>query len=179
MDVRIVSRADLRETVADWWLLRTGYLDEREELANYVRVALMTDRFSDQPNEILPDPDSDDRRGWWADWMAREIWQGWPIGTKNWLLTRAKITDMPSFEGDTVARAENYTREALQPLIDMHMCSSIAVIARRVERERIDVNVIIYRGNLPEIELQFQDLWAHLRERTTESPYGMTIYEDR
>jgi phage gp46-like protein len=109
--------------------------------------------------------------------MARDIWEGWPIGTKNWLLTRAKIIDMPSFEGDTVARAENYTREALQPLIDMHLCSAIAVVARRVERERIDVNVVVYRGNMAEIELQFHDLWRYLRERAEESPYGVSLTE--
>ena len=91
MDVRIVSKADLRETVADWLLLKTGNLDERQELANYCKVALMTDAMSD-PDEIRPDPDSDDRRGWWADMDAGPIWRGWRIGTKNWLLTRAKIS---------------------------------------------------------------------------------------
>src|SRR5262252_5822493 len=100
MDVRIVSKADLRETVADWLLLKTGNLDERQELANYCKVALMTDAMSD-PDEIRPDPDSDDRRGWWADMDAGPIWRGWQIGTKNWLLTRDKIADSVAWEGDT------------------------------------------------------------------------------
>jgi phage gp46-like protein len=170
-DVRIVSSASLRTTVADWLLLKTGNLDQRQELANYIKVALMTDKLAD-PDEIRPDPDSDDRRGWWADMDARAIWRGWPIGTKNWLLTRAKIGDAYSWEGDTVYRAENYTREAVRPLIDMKMCSRIDVSAERVGRDRIDVRVVIYRGPLAEIELLFQDLWSAILEEPIVSPYG-------
>jgi phage gp46-like protein len=171
-DIRIVSKADLWTTVSDWLLLPTGLLDESEELANYAKVALMTDRLSDI-QEIRPDPDSDDRRGWWGDYQA-ELWRGWPIGTKNWLLTRAKINDTPSFEGDTVVRAETYTREALQPLVDIRMCSAINVRAARVGTERIDVGVVLYRGNLPEVALLFQDLWAAMREEPTLSVFGVT-----
>jgi phage gp46-like protein len=170
-DIRIVSKADLWATVADWLLLPAGVLDESEELANYAKVALMTDRLSDVL-EIRPDPDSDDRKGWWGDYQA-ELWRGWPIGTKNWLLTRAKINDTPSFEGDTVVRAETYTREALQPLVDMRLCSAINVRAARVGIERIDVGVVLYRGNLPEIALLFQDLWAAMREEPVTSVFGV------
>lgn len=172
-DVRIVSKADLTWTVADWLLLPSGNLDEREELANYVKVALMSDRLSD-PSEARPDPDSDDRRGWWGDYQAKAIWRGWEIGCKNWLLTREKIADDRAWQGGTVARAENYTREAVQPLIELSMASAVDVRAQRVDRERIDVSVIIYRGPEAEIELIFQDLWRALREGYVPSPYGTT-----
>jgi phage gp46-like protein len=173
-DIRIVSSADLSRTVSDWLLLKSGNLDESEELANYVKVALMTDRLSDEW-EVRPDPDSDDRKGWWGDLDANTIWRGWKIGTKNWLLTRAKISDMYSMEGDTVVRAETYTREALQPLIDMSLCSSINVTANRVDIDRIDVSVVIFRGPEAEIELVFQDLWNRLKEVPVLSPYGATV----
>jgi phage gp46-like protein len=173
-DVRIVSKFDWRETIADWLHLPNGLLDESEELANYAKVALMTDRLS-EPTEIRPDPDSDDRKGWWGDYQAAEIHRGWPIGTKNWLLTRAKINDAPSFEGNTVMRAEMYTREALQPLVDMRMCTAIDVKAARVDIDRIDVGVVIYRGNKPEVALLFQDLWNQLRSVAIESPYGGSV----
>jgi len=169
-DVRIVSSASLRETVADWLLLRTGNLDQRQELANYVKVALMTDALSDVA-EIRPDPDSDDRRGWWGDMDAGIIWRGWPIGTKNWLLERAKISDGYSWEGDTVVRAETYTRNAVQPLVNMKMCSAVEVQAERVGRERIDVRVVFWRGPLAEIELVFQDIWAAIPTEPMFSPY--------
>jgi phage gp46-like protein len=170
-DVRIVSSATLRETVADWLLLKNGLLDQRQELGNYCKVALMTDMLSDS-DEIRPDPDSDDRRGWWGDFDAQPIWRGWPIGTKNWLLERAKIADKFAWEGDTVYRAENYTREALRPLVDMKLCSAIDVFAERVGRERIDVRVIVYRGDLAEVDLLFQDLWAAMITEPILSPYG-------
>ena len=170
-DIKIVSTADLHGTVADWKLLPNGNLDESEELANYAKVALMTDRISD-PDEVRPDPDSTDRRGWWGDMDAQAIWGGWPIGTKNWLLTKAKINDFPSWEGATVARAENYTRESLQPLIDLRFCSAINVKASRVAIDRIDVSVVFYRGNLPDIELIFQDLWNKLTVSEVRNPFG-------
>jgi phage gp46-like protein len=171
-DIRIVSKADLRETVADWLLLKTGLIDERDELANLVKVALMTDRLS-APHEIRPDPDSDDRRGWWGDMDAENIWNGWPIGTKNWLLTRAKISDKYSWEGDTVVRAENYTREAVAPLVERKMASHVEVVARRTAIDKIDVRVIVSRGPDRDVELLFQDMWNQLREETPADPYGV------
>jgi phage gp46-like protein len=170
-DIRIISKVDLRETVADWLLLKDGNLDERDELANICKVALMTDRLS-APDEILPDPDSDNRRGWWADYEAQAIWGGWEIGTKNWLLTRAKISDKYSFEGDTVVRAETYTREALFPLVERKICSRIDVRAARVDIDRIDVRVVVSRASVGDIELIFQDMWEALREETPSNPYG-------
>jgi len=174
MDARIVSKADLHATVADWLLLKNGLLDERQELANYVKVALMTDALSD-PDEIRPDPDSDDRRGWWADMEAQPIWNGWMIGTKNWLLTRAKISDAYSWEGDTIIRAENYTRDAVNPLLKMKMCSAVYVKGERVGRDRIDVRVILFRGPLVAVDLLFQDLWAAITQEPILSPYGWSV----
>jgi len=174
MDPRIVSTADLRGTIADWSLLPSGVLDQSEEICNYVKVALMSDQLSDL-GEILPDPDSTDRRGWWGDTDAFAIWRGWPIGCKNWLLSRAKISDARSFEGDTVVRAEMYTRNALQPLIDMGLCSAIDVQAQRTGIDQIDVRIVIYRGPLLEIQLIFQDLWRGLNIVEFISPYGGSV----
>jgi len=173
-DARIVSTADLKWTVADWMLMSNGFLDEREELANYVKVALMTDRLA-SPDEVLPDPDSDDRRGWWADMEAAPIWRGWDIGTRNWLLTRAKIADSRAWEGDTTVRAENYTRDALQPLIDMRLCSGVTVQAARVDRDRIDVLVKVFRGPMVAVQLVFQDLWRQMTVVSVDSPFGGSV----
>ena len=112
-DVRLKEYASLQGVTMDFLLRDSGALDEREELATAARVALGTDRMANV-NEVLPDPDSTDRRGWWGDMDAEDIWGGWPIGCKNWLLTRAKITDAPSVEGSTLQRARQYTQDALQ-----------------------------------------------------------------
>src|SRR5215831_2005055 len=169
-DARIASTADLRWTIADWLLLPNGLLDETQELANYVKVALLTDRLA-AVTEVLPDPDSDDRRGWWGDMDAGVIWRGWTIGTKNWLLTRAKIADSSAWEGDTTVRAENYTREALTPLLDMKLCSRIDVSAARVSDQRIDVLVRVWRGPESAVDMVFQDLWNEMRTEEMYSDY--------
>lgn len=157
-DIRLKEYLSLEGVTMDWLLMDTGRLDETEELATLVRVALGTDALSDA-EEILPDLDSTDRRGWWGDWEAKEIWDGWPIGTKNWLLTRAKITDALAAEGSTMARAQQYTFDALQPLLDRRIASDAVVVATRTELQRIEVTATIYRGPLQEIDLRYQLLW--------------------
>ena len=162
-DVHIVNNASIAGIWDDWLLNDHGLLDESEVLANVVKVALLTDRRADI-REILPDPDSNDRRGWWGDFEAELLWDGWPIGCRNWLLTRAKIIGPGTDEGATVIRAEEYTRLALQPLIDKRICTAIDVVAERVGLYQINVNVTIFRGPREEIELQFQNLWREIRE---------------
>lgn len=142
----------------DLLLLDNGQLDQREELATAVRIALGTDALAGE-NDILPDPDSTDRRGWWGDFEAEEIWGGWPIGTKNWLLSRAKITDTPSSEGSTLLRARQYTLDALQPFIENRVATKVDATAVRVGLERIEVNAKLYRGPALDIDLNYQALW--------------------
>jgi phage gp46-like protein len=166
VDIRLKganSFLNLKQTVAlpgtlmDWVVTDHG-LSEEEQLATAVRLALGTDRLADI-NEPLPDPDSIDRRGWWGDLDAEEIWGGWPIGCKNWLLLRSKISDTGSVDGATVVRAERYTREALKPFIDKRIASNISVHGRRVGKQEIDVTVTIFRGPLRAIQLEFAFLW--------------------
>ena len=156
-DVYLRDKVGLAGTFMDW-LQNADGRSEEQELATAVRVALGTDALAaiDDP---LPDLESEDRRGWWGDIDAEDIWGGWPIGCKNWLLTRAKIADPYSWEGATLVRAKAYTRTALQPFIDQHICSRIDVDASRTGRDKIEVHVIMYRGPKKLIELRFQSLW--------------------
>jgi phage gp46-like protein len=160
-DIRIVSTFNWMNTVADWLLLPTGSLDETETLANVAKVALMTDAAA-LATEVLPDPDSRDRRGWWGDLDAQAIWNGWPIGCKEWLLTRNPILSSDAWEGDTTVRAQQYAQIALSPMISLGMVTSIDVVAARVDVDRIDVAVTLWRGPKDSIQLQFQDLWRQM-----------------
>src|ERR1700747_3448027 len=101
-DVHIVQKFDGYGVSLDW-LLRPAGLDQTAELANAVIVALGTDSLADI-DEILPDPDDTDRRGWWGDLDAQEIWGGWELGCRLWLLSRAKILSAAASEGGTVER---------------------------------------------------------------------------
>jgi phage gp46-like protein len=165
-DVRLVQRGDFpyqTDVSVDWLLLNDGTLDETQALATSVIVALGTDRLA-SPTDILPDPDSTDRRGWWGDLDADVIWNAWPIGCRLWLLHREKITGAQAQQGSTLTRVKFFIQEALQPFIDLRVASSMAVDVERVDTQRIDALVRLYRGPKTAIELQFQILWQGIIE---------------
>jgi|SRR6187399_436160 Mu-like prophage protein gp46 len=163
-DVRIINVTNLEGIWADWLLKPDATLDETEELVNIVKMALLTYALADV-DDILPNPDSTDRCGWWGDFEAETIWDGWPIGAKLWLLKRSKITPAEAKEGSTLARAEQYCRVALQPLIERRICTRIDIEVTRASIERIHVLVTIYRGEERKIELRFQNLWDEITVR--------------
>ena len=72
-----------------------------KSLCNVIKVALLTFALADA-DDILPDPDSTDRCGWWGDLDAETIWDGWPIGAKIWLLSHSKITPAEAKQGATL-----------------------------------------------------------------------------
>src|ERR1700750_2247663 len=91
-DIRLVQQNQFptrQEVTCDWLLLADGTLDDTQALATAIIVALGTDALADK-DDILPDPDSTDRCGWWGNLDADLIWGGWDIGSKLWLLRRSK-----------------------------------------------------------------------------------------
>jgi phage gp46-like protein len=163
-DIRLVQQPEAfpRYSIPiDWLLLDDGTLDDTQALATAVIVALGTDRLAD-PDDILPDPDSTDRAGWWGDMDAAELFGGWSIGTRLWLLKRTSIVGPEAPEGGTVARVEEYISEAIQPFIDLKIATSFDVQAARTGVNRIDALVVIYRGPKTPVELRFQVLWNEI-----------------
>jgi phage gp46-like protein len=160
-DIRLVQNTVFPKysVTVDWLLLDDGTLDDTQALASAVIVALGTDRLAD-PDDILPDPDSTDRRGWWGDLDAQEIWDGWPIGSRLWLETRDKIVGPGAAQGATVARIYQYIVEAIQPFVDRRIASTFDVQVNRVGRERIDALIRMYRGPQAAVDLRFQILWS-------------------
>jgi phage gp46-like protein len=174
-DIRLIQNAEFPNhphysVTIDWGLLTDGTLDERDALATAVIVALGTDALAGR-DDVLPDPDSTDRAGWWGDLDASEIWNGWPIGCKLWLLKRSRIAGPGAHEGETVVRVERYITEATRPFLDRRIGSTFTVKAWRVGKERIDAIVRIYRGPELEIDLRFQILWDEIVEREPLGPY--------
>ena len=165
-DIRLVQQGEFpyqTEVSVDWSLLGDGTLDDTESLATAVIVALGTDRLATR-TDILPDPDSNDRRGWWGDYEAEQIWNGWPIGTRLWLVSREKITGASARTGALITRIDRYIREALQPFIDRRIASRMDVQIERVGRERIQALIRLYRGPQIAVELRYQILWADIIE---------------
>lgn len=159
MDARLVQVVSGEAVTLDLLLRPAGDLDTTQELATAVTVALGTDRLA-LPDDTLPGIDDDDRRGWWGDLNAEVIWDGWEIGTRLWLLERAKITGAAARDGSTAARAEWYVREALRPFVDRKIATHVDVVATRSGISQIDVIATMYRGPLPAIQLRFADLWS-------------------
>jgi phage gp46-like protein len=142
----------------DWQLLSNGELDDSMALATAVVVALGTDALA-SVDDRLPDPDSTDRGGWWGDMDADTIWNGWPIGTKLWLLRRSAIESSEGRWGSTQTLAMNYIRDCMQPFVDRKICTRFEVLSMRVTKQQINAVVRIYRGPTVAIDLMYQALW--------------------
>lgn len=159
----------------DWLLSPIGTLADDYSLASAVYIALCTDRLADA-TDVLPDLRSNDRRGWWADYQAQQVRGGWPIGSRLWLLSRAKITDLAAKQGATVNNVRVYINECLQPFVQNRILSNFGmnVYQSPRNRQRINVNpLVLYRSaKQPPINLSYQVLWDELGLSITPLPAG-------
>ena len=162
MDLRLTPINSEGIITLDLLLTPLGQLDESVALESAVLVALCSDAEA-SPSDTLPTPMSTDRRGWWADANVSSIWPGaWPIGSKLWLLERAKIVDSQAREGATLARVQTYIAQALQPFIDLGICSNITIDCWQEHGSRIYANIVMSRGPKQLLNLQFAALWTEL-----------------
>ena len=162
-DIRYLQQLDFPGYAVelDWLTNDLNLLVDGYDLQSAVIVALGTDALA-PPDEELPDFDSTDRRGWWGDMDADEIWQGWPVGCLLWLLHRAKITGPGARAGSTLAKAEGWTRQAMDPFVERLIASSVDVVAEPVGIDRIDVAVTLFRGPERAISLRYAEMWDEL-----------------
>lgn len=147
-DIRIVW--DPERLLGDW-LVNGRTLDQTNELVTALAVALFTHRTAES-DDPLPHFASD-RRGWWADYEASEIFSGWPIGSRLWLLSREKQTN------ETRARAEAYIREAIDPFVENRIIESYDLAVDWFAPERLGAELTLYRGARESIAVRFESLW--------------------
>lgn len=138
--------------IADIALDGTGDLLSGSDLATAVKIALLTDRFA-EADELSPEHEGD-RAGWWADMQAEEIRDGWPVGSKLWLLKREKLTS------ETVERANHYAREALQPFIDRGIASAVSVNLVRDGLTAITGPITLFSNALQPVAQRFELHWT-------------------
>lgn len=141
----------------DWMFGLVAGDPQDHRLANAAVIALNTDRRA-LPDDVLPDPRSTDRRGWWGDTDAARIWGGWPIGCRLWLLARAKLPG-GTREGRTIERVRRYIDEALAPFKAAKVCSAYTIELAQDASDRISGRILMFRGPKTAIALQFQDVW--------------------
>jgi len=126
-DIRIVW--DPPNFRGDWRMVG-AVLETGHDLETAVLVSLFTWRTVD-PDFATPSYVKDPQ-GWWAD-----AYTGDPIGSRLWLLLRAKKTT------ETLRRAESYVREALQWLIDDGVAASVEVAAEWQDVTRLAMQIVI------------------------------------
>jgi phage gp46-like protein len=124
------------------WVFEAPDLVNDEGLETAVVLSLFTDALAAE-DDVLPSLTEDDRRGWWAA----------PWGSKLWLLTREKWTD------DVRLRAEFYTREALNWMMQDGVADDIQVEARLMKIGEVAVAVAIYKNGRLLFAKPFGLLW--------------------
>lgn len=123
-----------------------------DPLLRAVIVSLFTWRRAN-PDDELP---ATDLMGWWGDSYADV--QGDRIGSRLWLLSRTVLT------ADTVRRAEEYVREALQWLLDDQVATAVHVSAQRAGLSALSVSVLVTRAESGQVvNLRFADVWSYLK----------------
>ncbi len=143
-----IYRQDITVSI-DGQNVSTGMV-QADPLVRSVVISLFSWRRAN-PDDELP---TEDRFGWWGDTFATE--QNDRIGSRLWLLSRAKLTD------DTVRRAEVYVHEALQWLIDDGVAARVDVEVEREGIDRLEIGVTIYRTAGQPVVLRFSDFWDAL-----------------
>lgn len=130
-----------------------GGLRASQALATAILICLMTDARADQ-TELR---DGDVNRGWPGDSFERDADEP-PLGSKLWLLRRRALT------ADVEILAEDYTREALQTLIDQGAVTrfDVSAVADR-STSRLVLSIAGYGRDGAQVHHQrYAVLWEQL-----------------
>lgn len=128
------------------WTLEGGALAAGSDLRSAVLISLFTDRTAG-PDDEIPDR-SGDPRGWWGD-----VGQAVPIGSRLWLLERAKQTT------ETLATARDYISEALQWLIDDKVVGAFDIYVEWTRPGVLGAQVTAFRPDGGKEAMQFSWIW--------------------
>lgn len=121
-----------------------------EPLVRAVIISLFTWRRAN-PDDELP---GTDRMGWWGDSFPAVDRDR--IGSRLWLLARAKLT------AQTVTRAEEYAREALVWLLEDGVASRIDISAERMGLSGLSLRILVVRHDGRPMALRFSEVWNFL-----------------
>lgn len=111
-------------------------------------VAVMLSHFCDAPvteDEALT---PGDLRGFWGDDVL-----GYTLGSKLWLLDRAKITQ------ETLVLAKQYSEECMQWAIDQDIMSSVEAEALKIGTNRIRITNVMKTPKGDINEFAFSTMW--------------------
>lgn len=127
-------------------------LQTDEGLRTAIIVSLFTDRRASF-GEQLPAGETN-RRGWWGD-VLPDV-PGDVIGSRLWLLFREKKL------ADVITRANEYTREALQWLIDDRVAARVDVQAEAIrvgDTDALAIQCAVYRPGGDVVQFRYNYAW--------------------
>src|SRR5689334_19701705 len=131
------------------WSLSGGQLAGGQDLTTAILISLFTDRMANPDDAILDG--SGDPRGWWGD-----LGESVAIGSRLWLLERAKQIQ------ETLNRAVDYAREALQWLIDDGVVAKFDIAAEWTRPGMLGMQVVARRRDGSTIAMKFPSVWQGL-----------------
>lgn len=123
------------------------------ELARLNRAVLIS-LFSWRRAEPGDVPKDQPLQGFWGDALSGG---GDKLGSRLWLLARAKITT------ETLNQAKDYCREALQWLIDDGVAVSIDVRVERMGLDGVAAAIVINRINGDQLSWSIDQFWQELQ----------------
>ena len=152
-DIKVIWNNDYQEGDIQY---NKGDLTRELGLETAVMMSLYTDRQA-STDDILPDSNSIDRRGWWGDQITD--FDGDQIGSRLWLLERSKITD------DIISTAKFYIEESLQWMIDDEVVQNIEIEVERQNRAdgsgTLAALIQLEQSDGKIVALKYDDLWKN------------------
>jgi len=123
----------------------TGDLATTEGFDTSLKMSLFEERRADR-TEVVP---AENRRGWWAAELSDP--QGFEIGSKLWLLDQARLNQ------ETLNKAIDYTRTALQWLVDDLHLNEVRVTGE-LQKDTIILTIDLLRDGARTESFSF-DIW--------------------
>lgn len=117
-----------------------------------LETAVLISLFSDKRaniEDIIPDLNSDDRRGWWGDVINNTL-----IGSKFWLLSREKTGN------NLNSTIEEYTLDALNWMVSDGIAKSITCTVTRTGTYNYRISTKILRATDNDITFTFYYNWV-------------------
>jgi len=114
------------------WDLANADLATGDDLSTAILISVFSDAMA-APDDVIPDG-TNDPRGWWGD----EFDPTHPIGSKIWLLDRAKQTQ------DVLNRAFSYLSDALKWLIDDGVVGRFDITVQWVRESFLGAQIVAY-----------------------------------
>lgn len=135
-------------------------LDPDAGLETAVLISLFTDRRAND-DDVLPDFNNPDRRGWWGDLGSPEA-EGDQIGSRLWLLNREKTLE------SVLVKAKKYAEESLNWMVEDGVVKSVEVESERqgpVGLDRLALLVRVFRPDGTVLPFKYEIQWIAQESR--------------